>query len=337
MNITLIGLDLAKNVIQICGVNQAGKAVFNRKVARNKVLELLSQYPQVPIAMEACSGSNYWGRVLQQREHQVMLLPPQHVKPFVKGNKNDRNDAFAICEAAQRPNMTCVPPRTLEQTDISLVHRLRERRVGERTRLINQLRGLLNEYGIVLPGGKESLKQAMPLLLEDASNELTSRARAYCRDIMEEWQQLDEAIQKIDKDIRQQCRSNEACTRLTEIRGVGTVTATAMVAFVGNGSQYRNARHFSANLGLVPKEHSSGGKQKLGSITKRGNGYLRTLLVQGAWSIIRHLNKATDRLSLWVKQLVERRGKQRAAVATANKLARIIWAMLFRQEHYRAA
>ncbi|WP_458735239.1 IS110 family RNA-guided transposase [Zobellella taiwanensis] len=337
MNITLISLDLAKNVIQMCGVNQAGKAVFNRKVARHKVLELLSQYPQVPIAMEACSGSNYWGRALQQRGHQVMLLPPQHVKPFVKGNKNDRNDAFAICEAARRPNMTFVQPRTLEQTDISLVHRLRERRVGERTRLINQLRGLLNEYGIVLPGGKESLKQAMALLLEDASNELTPRARACCRDILEEWQQLDEAIQKIDTDIRQQCRDNEACTRLTDIRGVGPVTATAMVAFVGNGSQYRNARHFSANLGLVPKEHSSGGKQKLGSITKRGNGYLRTLLVQGAWSIIRHLNKATDRLSLWVKQLVERRGKQRAAVATANKLARIIWAMLFRQEHDRAA
>lgn len=337
MNMTLIGLDLAKNVIQVCGVNQAGKAAFNRKVARNKLLELLSQYPQVPIAVEACSSSNYWGRALQQRGHQVMLLPPQHVKPFVKGNKNDRNDAFAICEAARRPNMTFVQPRTLEQSDISLVHRLRERRVGERTRLINQLRGLLNEYGIALPGGKEALKQAMPLLLEGADNELTSRARACCRDIMEEWQQLDEAIQKIDKDIHQHCHSNEACTRLTAIRGVGPVTATAMVAFVGNGSQYRNARHCSANLGLVPKEHSSGGKQKLGSITKGGNGYLRTLLVQGAWSIIRHLNKATDRLSLWGKQLVERRGKQRAAVATANKLARIIWAMLFRQEHYRAA
>lgn len=337
MNITLIGLDLAKNVIQICGVNQAGKAVFNRKVARHKVLELLSQHPQVPIAMEACSGSNYWGRVLQLRGHQVMLLPPQHVKPFVKGNKNDRNDAFAICEAARRPNMTFVSPRTLEQTDISLVHRLRERRIGERTRLINQLRGLLNEYGIILPSGKASLRQAMPLLLEDASNELTPRARVYCQDIMTEWQQLDEAIQRLDNDIRQQCRDNDACTRLTDIRGVGEVTATAMVAFVGNGNQYRNARHFSANLGLVPKEHSSGGKQKLGSITKRGNGYLRKLLIQGAWSIIRHLNKATDRLSRWVKQLVERRGKQRAAVAAANKLARIIWVMLFRQVHYQAA
>ncbi|WP_139215202.1 IS110 family transposase, partial [Oceanisphaera psychrotolerans] len=201
--------------------------------------------------------------------------------------KNDRNDAFAICEAARRPNMTFVQPRTLEQTDISLAHRLRERRIDERTRLICQLRGLLNEYGIILPGGKEKLKQAMPELLEDASNELTALARAYCRDIMDEWRQLDDAIKRVDKDIRRQCRDNDACTRLTEIRGVGEVTATAMVAFVGNGSQYRNARHFSANLGLVPKEHSSGGKQKLGSITKRGNRYLRKLLVQGAWSIIR--------------------------------------------------
>jgi transposase len=337
MNITLIGLDLAKNVIQVCGVNQAGKAIFNRQVRRAELLPFLAQYASVSIAMEACSGSNYWGRTLQRLGYTVMLLPPQHVKPFVKGNKNDRNDAFAICEAARRPNITVVAPRTLAQTDMNLVHRLRERRVEARTRLICQLRGLLNEYGIVLPVGKESLRLTMPELLEDAGNELTPIAREYFHGMMAEWRQLDEVIKTLDNDIRQQCRTHEACTRLTEIRGVGDVTATAVVAFAGNASHYRSGRHFSASLGLVPKEHSSGGKQQLGSITKRGNRYLRKLLVQGAWSIIRHLNKAEDRLSLWAKKLVDRRGKQRTAIAIANKLARIIWAMLVRQEHYRAA
>lgn len=337
MNIKLISIDLAKNVFQVCGVNQAGKAVFNRQVRRPELLAFLAQYASVPIAMEACSGSNYWGRTLQCLGHAVMLLPPQHVKPFVKGNKNDRNDAFAICEAARRPNITVVTPRTLEQTDMHLVHRLRERRVDARTRLICQLRGLLNEYGIVQPRGKEAFQAAMPDILEDAGNALTPTARAYFHDMMAEWRQLNAAIATLDNDIRRQCRTHEACRRLTEIKGVGDITATAVVAFAGNGHHYRSSRHFSANLGLVPKEHSSGGKQQLGSITKRGNGYLRKLLVQGAWSIIRYLDKAEDRLSLWAKALVERRGKQKAAIAIANKLARIIWAMLVRKEHYRMA
>lgn len=336
MNITLIGIDLAKNVLQVCGVNHAGKAIFNRQVRRANLLDFLAQHAGVTIAMEACSGSNYWGRTLQERGYTVKLLPPQHVKPFVKGNKNDRNDAFAICEAARRPNITVVPPRTLEQTDMNLVHRIRERRVEARTRLICQLRGLLNEYGIVQPRGKETLQATMPDILED-DNELTPMARQYFHDMMEEWRQLNEAITALDKDIRRQCRGHEDCVRLTEIKGVGDITATAVVAFAGNARHYRNGRHFSANLGLVPKEHSSGGKQRLGSITKRGNGYLRKLLVQGAWSIIRYTDKAEDRLSLWAKSLIERRGKQKAAIAIANKLARIIWAMLVRQEYYRAA
>ncbi|MFD1007075.1 IS110 family transposase [Oceanisphaera ostreae] len=337
MNITLIGIDLAKNLFQVCGVNRAGKAIFNRQVRRANLLNFLAQYPGVTIAMEACSGSNYWGRTLQKLGYTVMLLPPQHVKPFVKGNKNDRNDAFAICEAAKRPNMTTVTPRTLEQTDMNLVHRIRERRVEERTRLICQLRGLLNEYGIVQPRGKEALQAAMPDILEAVDNELTPQARIYFHSLLEEWRAINESIKQLDADIRRQCRANEACRRLTDIKGVGDITATAVVAFAGNARHYRSGRHFSANLGLVPKEHSSGGKHVLGSITKRGNGYLRKLLVQGAWSIIRYVDKSTDRLSLWAKTLIERRGKQRTAIAIANKLARIIWAMLSKQTHYQLA
>jgi len=336
MNVTLIGMDLAKNVIQVCGVNQAGKPLFNRPVKRNKVFEVLTQYPGIPVAMEACSGANFWGRELEQRGYPINMIPPQHVKPFVKGNKNDRNDAFAICEAAKRPGLIFVRPRSLEQTDLLLAHKVRQRLVGQRTQLINQLRGLLQEYGIVLPQGKEGLRRQLPFLLEDASNGLTATARRCFQGLLAEWRQLDGAIAEQDREITRQCRASPDCQRLSGIRGVGDITATAMVAFVGNAAQYRSGRHLAANLGLIPKEHSSGGKQCLGSISKRGNAYLRCLLVQCGWSIIRHLDKADDRLSRWARSLIERRGKQRTAVALANKLARIIWALLVRQESYRA-
>jgi len=196
----------------------------------------------------------------------VLLIPPQHVKPFVKGNKNDRNDAFAICEAARRPQMVFVRPRSLEQTDLLLAHRVRERQIEERTRLINQLRGLLQEYGVVLPPGKASLRRALPALLEEADNGLTARARACFQQLLRQWQFLDEQVADLDRTILQQCRQSEDCQRLTAIRGVAEITATAVVAFAGKASHYRSARHFAATLGLVPKEHSSGGKQQLGSI-----------------------------------------------------------------------
>lgn len=337
MEITLIGIDLAKNVLQICGVNQAGKQVFNRAVKRHQVLGFLAQLPDVPVAMEACSGSNYWGRTLQALGREVLLLSPQHVKPFVKGNKNDRNDAFAICEAAARPNMRFVPPRSVEQTDMMLAHRVRERLVHQRTTLMNQLRGLLQEYGVVLAPGREKLRNQLPDILEDAENGLSTAARSCFAQMQQEWVELDSLISSYERSIRRQCRENEASKRLTGIKGIAEITATAIVAYAGNGAQFRSGRHFSANLGLVPKEHSSGGRQKLGSITKRGNRYIRKLLVQGAWSIIRHLKTANDQLSLWAKKVIDRRGKQIGAVALANKLARISWAMLYKQQSFKAA
>lgn len=336
MKVTLIGIDLAKTIFQVCGVNQAGKKVFNRQLRRNKLLSFLLQHPEVTMAMEACGGSNYWGRALEKRGFTVMLIPPQHVKPFVKGNKNDRNDAFAICEAARRPAMQCVQPRSLAQTDTMLVHRILERRISERNALINQIRGLLNEYGEVVARGKEKLRDGLPLILEDAENELTETARYYLNRQLLEWRELDLAIAELDKTIAHQVKHSEQAKRLTQIKGVGNKISSALVAFIGNGSGYRNGRHFAANLGLVPKEHSSGGKQRLGRITKRGNAYLRWLLVQGAWSVIRYADRSDDRLSRWVKQLIERRGKHKAAIAVANKLARISWAMSYHQTEYRA-
>ena len=335
MNVTLIGIDLAKTIFQVCGVNQAGKEVFNRQLRRNKLLEFLAQYPKVTIAMEACSGSNYWGRTLLNKGHEMRLIPPQHVKPFVKGNKNDRNDAFAICEAARRPHMQFVMPKTLEQIDMKLAHRIRTRQVGVRNALINQIRGLLNEYGIVVNQGKEQLSNALPLIIEDAENELTVLARQYFQELLNEWQYLNKRLHQLERTLVKQARSCPKAKRLMGIKGVAEITATAAVMYGGDGSGYKNGRHFSASIGLVPKEHSSGGKQRLGSITKRGNGYLRRLLVQGAWSVIRHIDKATDKLSLWAKKVIERRGKHKAAIAIANKLARIIWAMLYHQTEYQ--
>lgn len=335
MKITLIGIDLAKNVLQVCGVNQAGKAVFNRTIKRTQLLKTLVQYPDAVIAMEACSGSNYWGRELISQGFEVRLIPPQHVKPFVKGNKNDRNDAFAICEAAQRPNIIFVKPRSLEQVDVIISHRIRERRIRVRTALTNQIRGLLSEYGIVIPKGRDPLNLALPELLEDASNSLTTIARRYIRELLDELYAINASIKSLEKDIRIQAINHPDTKRLTAIRGVAEIIATAAVSFAGDGSSYQNGRHFSANLGLVPKEFSSGGKQKLGGITKRGNSYLRRQLIQGAWSVIRYATNNDDRLSVWARNIIERRGKQKAAVAVANKLARIIWAMLYYKTEYR--
>jgi len=315
MKITLIGIDLAKTIFQVCGVNQAGKAAFNRQVRRNGLMTLLRQYPDATIAMEACSGSNYWGRTLKAAGFQIRLIPPQHVKPFVKGNKNDRNDAFAITEAARRPDQRYVIPRSVAQTDLIQIHRLLSRKVGERTALMNQLRGFLNEYGIVVAKGKAALLDALPDL---------------------EWQQLNQTITTLNHTIRQQAKANEATQRLMAVKGVGEKTATAIVAYGGNGQAFKNGRHFAASIGVVPREHSSGGKQRLGGITKRGNPYLRWLLVQGAWSVISHLEGSDDRLSRWAKTIVERRGKHKAVLAVANKLARILWSMLYHQTTYKA-
>lgn len=336
MKITLIGIDLAKSVFQVCAVNRSGKVVFNRQVRRAKLMALLVQYPDATIAMEACSGSNYWGRELQRRDFTVKLIPPQHVKPFVKGNKTDRNDAFAITEAARRPHLRCVHPRTEAQSDLIQVHRVLDRKIRQRTALINQIRGFLGEYGVVVARGKERLFNALPQLLEDADNGLTAPARDLMAQLYREWGESNAAIKQLEQGIKAQARSDDAARQLMQIKGVGIYIATAAVAYAGDGHGYRSGRHFAANLGLVPREHSSGGKQQLGGISKRGNRYLRRLLIQGAWSVIQHVEGSEDRLSRWARQVMERRGKHKAVVAVANKMARIIWSMLYHRTAYQA-
>ena len=335
MKVTLIGIDLAKTIFQLCGVNRSGKSVFNKTVKRSRLREFLCQYPDATIAMEACGGSNYWGRTLQAAGFTVKLIPPQHVKPFVKGNKNDRNDAFAITEAANRPDMLCVTPRTKAQTDMIQVHRARSLLVHQRTALMNQMRGFMTEYGVILPQGKTTLLKRLPVLLDDPENEISEAGRSLLTISLEQCHYLNERIRHLDRQIRQQARGSEPAARLLQIHGVAEVTATAAIAYAGNGAGYHNGRHFAANLGLVPREHSSGGKQRFGQVSKRGNAYLRHCLIQGAWSVIRYADNHDDRLSLWARGVIKRRGKHKAAVAVANKLARIIWSMLYHQTEYR--
>lgn len=335
MKVCLIGIDLAKNILQVCGVNQAGKPVFNKAIKRNKLLSFLLDYPKAVVAMEACSGSNYWGRELEKQNIEVRLIPPIHVKPFVKGNKNDRNDAFAITEAAVRPNMYFVKARSLEQTESSMLHKVRSRWVSQKTRLTNQLRGLLSEYGIVIAPGDKALKSQLPNILEDAENALSSGVRQLIACIRQEWREMESRLNDMENLMVNQVKSDEDCQRLTQVKGVSTITATAIKAFAGDGKHFKNGRHFAANLGLVPKEHSSGGKQQIGGITKRGNQYIRRLLIQGAWSVLRYAKQSDDRLSNWARKVLERRGKHKAVVAVANKLARIIWSMLVNKTEYK--
>lgn len=336
MKVCLIGIDLAKNIFQVCGVNQAGKTVFNKSIKRTKLLGFLLDYSEAIIAMEACSGSNYWTRELEKLGFVVRLIPPIHVKPFVKGNKNDSNDAFAITEAAVRPNMYFVKPRSLEQTEASILHKVRSRWMTQKTALTNQLRGLLNEYGIVIKPGDNALKRQLPDILEDGENDLTSGVRQLMASIRQEWHELEARLDEVNQLLVEQVKIDEDCQRLITIKGVSTLTATAIKAFAGDGKHFKNGRHFSANLGLVPKEHSSGGKQSLGGITKRGNQYIRRLLIQGAWSVLRYAKQSDDRLSKWAEKVAERRGKHKAVVAIANKLARIIWSMLVNKTQYKA-
>ncbi len=337
MKINLVGLDIAKSIFHLSAVNQAGRQVKRKILKRPQVFSFFSQLEPCTIAMEACGSAHHWAREFQKLGHQVKLIAPQYVKPFVKGNKNDYNDAQGIAEAAQRPNMRFVPIKSLEQHDIQMIHRLRERLVKNRTALVNQTRGLLAEYGIVINRGIAAVRAELPLILEDAENGLTVVARESFFSLYEELIELDEKHQACEKKIIEINRSHEACQRLDEIIGIGPVTATAIYAAIGDGSDFENGRHFSAWAGLVPKQHSSGGKANLMGISKRGNSYLRTLLIHGARAVLRYAEGKEDSFSRWAFALKERRGSNKACVAVANKLARMAWVVLAKGERYRPA
>lgn len=337
MKITTVGIDIAKSVFHTVALSHQGRLIKKKELKRHQVVAYMARLEACTIVMEACGGANYWARELMALGHEVKLIAPQYVKPFVKGNKNDYNDAEAIAEAAQRPTMRFVPIKCIEQQDIQNIHRQRERLKKERTALVNQIRGLLTEYGIVIRKGVTAVIQELPLILEDAENQLTVLSRALFSELLEELYLLNERLKRCEEKIETVNRENEQCRRLDEVLGIGPITASALYAAAGDGKNFVNGRHFSAWIGLVPGQHASGGKSGLLGISKRGNAYLRTLLIHGARSVLLNSARKTDRFSCWAQALLERRGHNKACVAVANKMARIAWVVMARGESYRPA
>ena len=337
MKITTIGLDIAKSVFHAVGVDKAGKLIKKKMLRRKDLLPFVAKIEPCLIVMEACGGASYWAREFEQFGHIVKLIAPQYVVPFRQGNKNDYNDALAIAEAAQRPNMRFVKPKSVEQQDVQLLHRMRERLTKQSTALINQVRGMLAEYGIVMTKSKSAFKAQLPNILIDETNTLTTKGRAIFYQLYDEVIDIEKRLKSCDTQVLNETQNNVICQRLQTIPGVGPVTATAIYAAVGDGKDFSNGRHFSAWCGLVPKQHSSGGKDNLLGISKRGNAYLRTLFIHGARAVLRHSGSKSDKLSCWAIQLAERRGFNRACVAVANKLARMSWVIAAREEEFRLA
>ena len=336
MNITTLGVDLAKNVFQLHGVDAQGKSVLEKRLHRDELTTFVANIPTCTIIMEACSGAQYWGRQFRKLGHEVKLISAQYVTPFVKRHKNDKNDAAAIVEAGTRPSMNFVPTKSIEQQDIQALHRVRSRLVAERTALVNQIRGLLSEYGIVITQGIKRLRKELPAILEDAENELSVLSREMFIDLQDQLKKIDEKVAEYEIKIERLFKKSEICQRIATIPGVGVLTATAVIASVGDAKVFKNGRHLSAFLGLVPGQHSSGNKQRLLGISKRGDVYLRTLLIHGARSVSRVAHKKTDKRSRWVVELKERVGENRSCVALANKNARTLWALLTRNETYQS-
>lgn len=334
--ITTVGLDLAKRIFHVVGCNAAGKVVKKRVLKRAQVLRFFAQLPSCQVGMEGCGGAHYWARELTALGHQVKLIPAQYVKAYVRGNKNDYNDALAIAEAVTRAEMRCVAIKSPAQQDIQALHRLRERRLQERTALGNQLHGLLAEYGLVVPKGVTALRRRLPELLEDAENGLSDLFRQLLAQSYRQLQELDEHIAFYTQQLTAYSRANAACRRLETIPGFGPIVASVFHSVVGQGEAYRRGRDVSAALGLVPRQHSSGGKSVLLGISKRGDRYLRSLLVHGARAVVRRAAGKEDRLSRWVNRLKLERGFNKAVVALANKMARIGWAVLAHKTVYQA-
>lgn len=337
MTIETLGIDIAKNVFQLHGVNRGGRVVFKRRVMRDQLLEVVSRIDRCTIAVEACTGAFYWARKFEGLGHQVRLISPQYVKPFVRRQKNDGNDAEAICTAARQPHIPFVPKKTVEQQDIQALHRARQRMVNHRTAVVSQIRGLLLDRGFAMAKSITRARRLVPEILADTTNELTALAREAISELYDLFRDLDRRIASFDKKIDRIFFESEPCRRIATIKGVGPKTATAIIAAIGDGSEFKNGRHLAAWIGLVPRQFSSGDRKVLMGISKRGSQHLRSLLVHGARAVVRTAPSKIDPNNTWVNQLRERRGFNRATVAVANKNARIIWAVLQTGEPYRAA
>ena len=342
MDITTIGIDIAKRIFQLHGIDKNGRVVLKKKLIRDQLLNYMANLPKCLVGIEACGGANYWGREITKLGHEVKLMAPQFVKPYVKTNKNDQADAEAICEAVSRPNMRFVPIKSIEQQDILSIHRVRQRLVKNRTALANEIRGLLHEFGFIIPQG---INKVIPMLTEilDGDN-LSNISYHTFYALKEEFIDNDIRIETLEKHLKEMAKQHDLYKKLITVPGIGLITATALIASIGNASYFKNGRQLSAWLGLVPRQHSSGGKEKLLGISKRGDVYLRTLLIQGARSLFnsklryttleQQSKKDYSRFTGWMFNLAERSCHNKTVVAIANKLARVVYAILRNENEY---
>jgi transposase len=335
MKLTTIGIDLAKNVFQVHGVDAHGKVSLKKQLKRGQVAAFFANLPPCLIGMEACGSAHYWARKLQALGHAVKLMAPQFVKPYVKTNKHDAADAEAICEAVLRPNMRFVPIKEVEQQAVLALHRARQGMVKARTAQANQIRGLLSEFGLIVPQGITHVYQRVPALLDEAKEELPGVFCELVQRLLAHLKELDRQVGEMEVQIRIWHRANELSRKLEAIPGIGALTASALTASIGDAKNFANGRQLAAWLGLVPKQHSTGGKTNLQGISKRGDPYLRTLLIHGARAVILQAERKLNEHS-WLRRLVGRRNKNVAAVALANKNARIVWALLAKDERFRS-
>jgi len=335
MKITTVGIDLAKNVFQIHAVDERGKTALKKQLKRGQVVEFFANLPVCLIGMEACGSAHHWARKLAGFGHTVRLMAPQFVKPYVKTNKNDAADAEAICEAVSRPNMRFVPIKNIEQQSVLALHRVRQSFVKARTAQSNQIRGLLAEFGLVVPVGIANIAKRVPELIEDATNELTGSFRLLIARLMDHLKELDRQVDELEAQIKSWHRASDASCKLEKVPGIGPITASALVATIGDAKNFDGGRQMAAWLGLVPRQHSTGGKSNLLGMSKRGDTYLRTLLIHGARSVIFRAQQKVDKVG-WLNELVQRRNKNVAAVALANKNARIIWALLANDREFQS-
>jgi transposase len=335
MKVTTVGLDIAKDVFQVYGVDANGQVVAKNRLARNKLLDWFGKVGSALVGMEACGSAHHWARELSKQGHEVRLISPQFVRPFRKGCKNDPNDAEAIYEALSRPSMRFVSIKTIDEQAVLAVHRVRERLVAKRTALINQIRSLLAEFGVLLPNGAAQVRRTVSEALEVNATRLPALLREIVADLREELEATEDRLREYEGRIDRIFQGTAMCKKLAALEGVGPVTATALVASVGRPDDFKNGRQFAAWLGLTPRQHSSGGRQCLMGITKRGDRYLRTLLIHGARSALNAGRRKTDSKSLWAERLRLRRGNNIAATALAAKNARILWALMTRADEYR--
>src|SRR5918999_5553952 len=335
-HMSVLGIDIAKQVFHVVGMDDSGHVVLRKRLARSTLLPFIANVPPLRIGMEACGSAHYWARQFREHGHDVRLIAPQFIKAYVKSPKNDARDAEAICEAVTRPTMRFVSIKRVEQQDLQALHRIRERLIKARTALVNEIRGLLSEYGIILPQSLAKFRALIVEKLEADQAKLTALSTEVFRHLYEEFLALEKRLASDDEKLTAIGQAHPACQRLQTIPGIGPVRATALIAAIGDVTQFKNGRQLAAWLGLVPREHSTGGKPRLRGISKRGDRYLRKLLVHGARATLRWAKRKQDRRSRWIHALVERRGTNRAVVALANKNARIVWVLLTTDQEYNA-